>query len=88
MGAVTHIGEARRRRLTSAGRALLGMWELASSLSPYGPEPPSGELMEQMLALPLSDRSELAEIMGAMTLEMEKRARERRGIGCPAGDEP
>ena len=40
-GDVTDIAEARKRRLTPSGRALLGMWELASFLSPYGPEPPS-----------------------------------------------
>ena len=74
---VTDIAEARRRRLTPAGRALLGMWELASFLSPYGPEPPSQELLEQTLALPPSDRTELAEILGAKALEMRKRTRRR-----------
>ncbi len=67
-----------------AGRALLGTIELAFSLSPYGPEPPSEELLEEMLALPHSDKR----VLGGMALNIEKRARERRGIGCPAGDEP
>ena len=57
---VTDIGEARRRRLTPDGRALLGTMELASSLSPYGPEPRTEELLVRMLALPPSDRAELA----------------------------
>ncbi len=69
-GTITDIGEARRRRLTPTGRALLGTWELASFLSPIGPEPPSEELLEQMLALPPSDRAELAEIFGARVLEI------------------
>ncbi len=88
MGSVTAINEARRRRLTPTGRALLGTMELASLLSPYGPEPPSEELLEYMLALPPSDRTELAEVLGAKALEMEKRVRERRGVGWPVGDEP
>ena len=41
-----------------------------------------------MLALPYPDRRELAEILGARALEIEKRGRKRRGTGCPAGDEP
>ncbi len=85
---IADISEARRRRLTPDGRALLGTWELASFLSPYGPEPPSEKLLERMLALPPSDRAELAEILGGMALNIEKRGRERRGVGCPAGDEP
>ncbi len=85
---VADITEARRRRLTPTGRVLLGTLELASFLSPYSPEPPSEELLEQMLALPPSDRMQLAEIVGAKALEIGKRARERRGIGWPAGDEP
>ena len=71
-GKVTDIAEARRRRLTPTGRALLGTWELASSLSPYGPEPPSEELLTCMLTLPPSDRAEMAEILGAKALEIEK----------------
>ena len=76
-GNVTNIGEARRRRLTPTGRTLLGTWELASFLSPYGPEPPSEELLQLMLALPPSDRRELAEIMGTKVLEIGKRTRRR-----------
>ncbi len=56
---VTDITEARRRRLTPTGRALLGMWEFAGHFSPHGPEAPSEELLEQMLALPPPDRAEL-----------------------------
>ena len=67
---------------------LLAHLELASYLSPYGPEPPTEDLLAQMLALPPSDRAELAEILGAMALKVEKRGRKRRGIGWPAGDEP
>ncbi len=78
MGAVTHIGEARKRRLTPTGRALLGVWELASDLSPYGPEPPSEGLLGCMLALPPSDRAELAEILGARALEIGRRAHRGR----------
>ncbi len=52
--------------------------ELASFLSPYGPEPPSEELLGHMLYLPKRDRAELAEIMGGMALEMEK-----TGAGAP-----
>ncbi len=52
--------------------------DLANDLS-YGPEPPSEELLTHMLGLPPSDRAELAEILGAKALEMDKRARERRG---------
>ena len=74
-GIVTGICEARKRRLTPTGRALLGILELASFLSPYGPEPPSEELLAQMLALPPSDRAELAEILGAKVLEIVKRER-------------
>ncbi|MDP9484194.1 MAG: hypothetical protein M3Q49_00075 [Actinomycetota bacterium] len=74
---IADIGEARRRRLTPAGRALLGTWELANDLSPHRPEPPSEELLERMLPLPPSDRAELAEIMGAMTLEIRKRSQLR-----------
>lgn len=85
-GTVTDIGESRKRRLTPTCKALLAHMELASFLSPFGPEPPSEELLEQMLALRPSDRHELAEIMGAMALEMG--AREHRGIGWPAGDKP
>ena len=76
-GKVTDIGEARRRRLTPNGRTLLGTLELASFLSSYGPEPPSEELLTYMLALPRSDRVELAEITGAMALEIGKRTRHR-----------
>ena len=72
---VTDIDEARKRRLTPTGRALLGTWELASSLSPYGSEPPIEELLGQMLALPPSDRAELAEILGAKALEVGTRSR-------------
>ncbi len=54
------------------------MWELASDLSPYGPEPSSEELLEQMLALPPSDRAELDEIVGAKALEA-RRTHERQG---------
>ena len=64
--------EARKRRLTPTGRALLGTWELASDLSPYGPEPPSEELLTCMLALPPSDQHELAEILGAKALVVHK----------------
>lgn len=71
-GNVIDIGEARRRRLTPTGRVLLGLWELASDLSPYGPQTPSEELLEQMLALPPSDRRELAEILRAKAREMGK----------------
>ncbi len=85
---VTDIGESRRRRLTPAGRALLAHMELASFLSPYGPEPPSEEILEQILALPPLDRTELAEILGTKALEVGKRARKRRGVGWPAGDKP
>ena len=67
---------------------LLAHMELASFLSSYGPEPPSEELLREILALPPSDRAELAEILGARALEIEKRGRKRRGTGCPAGDEP
>ena len=67
---VIDIAEARRRRLTPTGRALLAHLELASYLSPYGPEPPSEELLGCMLALPPSDCAELAEILGAMALEL------------------
>ncbi len=67
---------------------MLGTWELASLLSTYGPEPPSEEFLERMLALPPADRAELAEILGAKALEMEKRVRERRCISWPVGDEP
>ena len=74
---VTDIGEARKRRLTPAGRALLGTWEFASFLSPYGPEPPSEELLGCMLALPPSDRAELAEILGEKALKIGKRTRRR-----------
>jgi hypothetical protein len=77
-GNVTDIAEARRRRLTPTGRALLGERELASSLSPYGSEPPSQELLKQMLALPRSDRAELAEILGTKALEVARRAWERQ----------
>lgn len=79
MGNATDIAEARRRRLTPAGRAPLGMWELASALSPYGAEAPSEELLQLMLALPPSDRAELAEILGAKALEMARQVRDRRG---------
>ncbi len=44
----------------------------------YGPEPPSEELLKQMLALPPSDRTELAEIMGAKASEMKGRERRHR----------
>jgi hypothetical protein len=74
---VTDIGEARRRRLTPTGRPLLGAWELASDLSPYGPEPPSEELLGQMLVLPPSDRAELAEILGRKALGVRRRTRRR-----------
>ena len=77
-GNVIDLTQARRRRLTSTGRALLATWELASFLSPYGPEPPSEQLLGQMLALPPSDRAELAEILGAMALSARRRAREGR----------
>lgn len=87
-GSVTYIGEARRRRLTPTGRVLLAHLELASFLSHYGPEPPSEELQGCMLALPYPDRAELAKILRARALEIEKRGRKRRGTGCPAGDEP
>lgn len=73
-GTVTDIGEARKRRLTPTGRVLLGTLELASYLSPYGPEPPSEELLGAMLALPPSDRAELAELLGAKALEMTRQA--------------
>ena len=78
-GTVTHIGEARKRRLTPTGRALLAHTELASFLSPYGPDPPSEELLEEMLALPPSDRRELAEILSGKALEAHKRSRVRSG---------
>ena len=55
------------------GRMLLAHMELASFLSSYGPEPPSEELLREILALPPSDRAELAEILGARALEIEKR---------------
>ncbi len=74
-GNVTGIGEARRGRLTPAGRALLAHMGLASFLSPYGPKPPSEELLGQVFVLPPSDRAELAEIVGAKALELEKRTR-------------
>ena len=77
MGSVTDVGEARKRRLTPTGRTLLAHMELASFLSPYGPEPPSEELLAQMLALPPSDRRGLAGILGVVTLEMGKRTRRR-----------
>ena len=77
MGDVTDIGEAHRRRLTPTGRALLGTWELASFLSPHGPEPPSEELLTCMLALPRRDRAELAEILGAKALKTWKQTRRR-----------
>ncbi len=51
--------------------------ELASFLSPSAPEPLSEELLGCMLALPPSDRAELAENLGAMSLEVARRARER-----------
>ena len=70
MGDVTDIGEARRTRLTPTGRALLGTWELASFLFPHGSEPPSEELLGCMLALPPSDRAEIAEILGAKVREL------------------
>ena len=75
---IADIAEARRRRLTPSGRLLLAHTELASDLSPYGPEPPSEELLRQMLALPPSDRAEIAEILGAKALEAERRAQECR----------
>lgn len=70
---VTDICEARKRRLTPTGRALLAHTELASFRSPYGFQPPSEELLGCMLALPPSDRVELAEILGAKALEMARR---------------
>ena len=76
-GNVTHIAEARRRRLTPTGRALLAHLELASDLSPYGPEPPSEELLGCMLALPPLDRRELAGIIGTKALEVARRTRRR-----------
>ncbi len=72
---VADIIEARRRRFTPAGRALLAHMELASFLSPYSPKPPSEELLGQVFVLPPSDRAELAEIVGAKALELEKRTR-------------
>ena len=80
-GNVTGIVEARRRRLTPTGRALLGMWELASFLSPYGPEPLSEELLAQMLALPPSDRAELAETLGSTAQEAYRRSQALRESG-------
>ena len=68
-GNVTDIAEARRRRLTPTSRALLAHTELASYPYPYGPEPPSEELLGEMLALPTPDRLELAEILGSKALE-------------------
>ena len=56
---------------------LLAHLELASFLSPYGPEPPSDELLSHMLALPPSDRAELAEILGMMAKDMGNRTRRR-----------
>lgn len=54
---------------------LLGTLELASFLSPYGPEPPSEELLRQMLTLlPPLDRAELAEILGGKALEIKRRS--------------
>ena len=53
--------------------------ELANDLSPYGPEPPSEELLSLMLALPPSDRAELDEILGAKALKASRQVRERRG---------
>lgn len=51
--------------------------ELANDLSSYGPEPPSEELLGCMLALPLSDRAELSEVLGAKALELGNRTRRR-----------
>ena len=51
--------------------AVLAHMELASCLSPYGVEPPSEELLGHMLALPPSDRAELAEILRVMALEVK-----------------
>lgn len=47
---------------------------VASYLSPYGPEPPSQELLVQTLDLP---RAELADIMGVTALETRIRTRHR-----------
>ncbi|MDP9456888.1 MAG: hypothetical protein M3Q60_14175 [Actinomycetota bacterium] len=55
--------------------------ELASFLSPFGPEPPSEELLEQMLALPPSDRAALAEILGGKALKVGKRSQGVRRSG-------
>ena len=73
-GNVTEIGEARRRRLTPPGRTLLGTLEVASFLSPHGPEPRSDELLERMLTRPPSDRRDLVEILGTKALEITRRA--------------
>lgn len=77
LGTVTDIVKARKRRLTLTGRALLGTVALASFLSTYGPEPPSEELLAQILTLPQSDRVKLAEILRAKALEIGKRPRHR-----------
>ena len=54
--------------------------ELASDLSPYGPEPPSEELLSLMLALPPSDRAGLAEILGAKALKASRQVQgQQRG---------
>lgn len=80
-GTVTEIAEARRRRITPAGRALLGERELASSLSPYGPEPPSEELLQLMLTLPPSDRAELAKLLGVKAMEAAMRRWGAKEVG-------
>jgi hypothetical protein len=68
---VSCIRDLRRKRLSPAGRALLEEMDAAIRLSQHGgPAPPSEELLERMLELPLSDRRELAEILGKAAIAL------------------
>ncbi len=72
-GRVQDILEARRRRLTAAGKGLPEETELSAFFSPTGlVEPPSEDLLARMLDLPRSERLELAAILAVMAMRAER----------------
>ncbi len=72
-GNVYNILEGRKKRLTACGKGLLEELALATFFSLDGRiEPPSEGLLRAMLALPRSDRTELAAILSEMAMRASR----------------